>query len=192
MEENNKNIDKNIEKNIKENVHIILLGEGCQVSWDLEILKLKGSTSLFEWFLSVKFSDINIIIEKIINDEEILITNGMNGNIFLDTTEIRSSHYTEENFKEILLRRKNRFIEQVKSGKQILFIRKEHAYYDTTEGDIIEFKNLIEKINPACDYKFLLMMPLGKIRDPLDIDRLYHKIDENSLDIFRKYIYELI
>ncbi len=191
MEESNKNVDQNIEQNVKDNFHIILVGEGCQVSWDLEKLKLKGPTSLFEWFLSVKFSDINNIVKKITNDEEILITDGMYGNIFLDTTEIRSSHYTKENFKEILLRRKNRFVEQIKSGKKILFIRKEHAYYDTTESDMIEFKNLIEKINPRCDYKFLLMMPLGKTRDPLNIERLYHKIDENSLDIFRKYIYEL-
>lgn len=52
---------------------IILLGEGCQISWDIEKIQKeyslevfdKGKTSLFEWFLSVKFSDINKIMLKL-------------------------------------------------------------------------------------------------------------------------------
>lgn len=158
---------------------IILLGEGCNISWHMKDLKLRGPSSIFEWFLSVNFKDVNYIVKKILNDEDIEITKRYGSpeierDIYLDKTEIRSAHYDLKNFPDHLTRRVARFKQQIMSGEPILFIREEHNGYTTTEQDILEFKGLIERFNPKCNYRILLLMPLEIKRQPLVIDKLYH------------------
>lgn len=156
---------------------IILLGEGCNISWGLQKINLRGPTCIFEWFLSVSFKDINIIVEKILNNKPIEITKrpDMERDIYLDITEIRSAHYDLNNFPERLQRRIERFKEQILLNEPILFIREEHNGYITTEDDISNFKQLIETFNPKCNYKILLIMPLEIRRDALQIENVYHK-----------------
>lgn len=158
---------------------IILLGEGCNISWHMKAISLRGPSSLFEWFLSVSFQDINFIVKKMLNNEPIEITKRygspeLERDIYLDTTAIRSAHYDLKNFPDHLVRRTLRFREQIMSGEPILFIREENNGYVTTEQDIIEFKSLIEKFNPNCNYRILLLMPFEIKRPKLVIENLYH------------------
>jgi hypothetical protein len=172
---------------------IILLGEGCNISWNMQKINLKGKSSVFEWFLSVSFKDINFIIDKIINDIPIRITKRIEfeRDIFLDTTEIRSAHYNLDNFPDRLNRRVARFKDDILSNEPILFIREEHGSYKTTESDINTFKSLITKFNPNCNFRLLLLMPFEVRWDPLQIKDVYHK--ENLRDRFNllEYIQEI-
>lgn len=171
---------------------IILLGEGCNISWNMQKINLKGKSSIFEWFLSVSFKDINFIIDKILNDIPITINKRNNErDIYLDTTAIRSAHYSLDNFPEILKRRVTRFKDDILSDEPILFIREEHSSYKTTESDINTFKSLITKFNPNCDFRLLLLMPFEVRLDPLQIKDVYHK--ENLRDQFNllEYIQEI-
>ena len=171
---------------------IILLGEGCNISWNMQKINLKRPSSIFEWFLSVSFKDVNFIINKILNDIPIRINNRPNErDIYLDTTEIRSAHYSLDNFTDRLKRRIERFKHDILSNEPILFIREEHNAYKTTESDIIEFKNLIGTFNPNCNFKLLILMPFEVIWDQLRIPDVYHK--ENLRDNFNllEYIQEI-
>lgn len=171
---------------------IILLGEGCNISWNMQKINLKGKTGLFEWFLSVSFKDVNFIINKILNDIPIEI-NKRTGerDIYLDKTEIRSAHYDLNNFPDRLNRRVQRFKDDILSDEHILFIREENSGYKTTESDINLFKSLIEQFSPNCNYKILLLMPFEVRYEPLVMDKLYHK--ENLRDNFNllQYIHEI-
>lgn len=171
---------------------IILLGEGCNISWNMQKINLKGSSSIFEWFLSVSFKDVNFIINKILNEIPIEITKRPNErDIYLDTTEIRSAHYDLNNFPDRLKRRIERFKENILSNEHILFIREENSGYKTTESDINNFKSLIRNFNPKCKYRLLLLMPFEVRWDPLQIEEVYHK--ENLRDKFNllEYIQEI-
>jgi hypothetical protein len=171
---------------------IILLGEGCNISWNMQKINLKGKSSIFEWFLSVSFKDINFVTNKILNDIPIRINNRPNErDIYLDTTEIRSAHYSLDNFPDRLNRRITRFKEDILSNEPILFIREEHSGYKTTESDINTFKSLIKEFNPNCNFKILLLMPFEVQWEPLQIPDVYHK--ENLRDNFNllEYIQEI-
>lgn len=175
---------------------IIPLGEGCNISWNLEKINLRGPSSIFEWFLSVNFQDINHIVNKIIKNQKIKITKRhgikeLERDIFLDDTDIRSAHYDLYNFSEILDRRVKRFREQIMSNEKILFIREEHNAYFTQKEDIDAFKKLINECNPNCNYKILLLMPFEIKREPLQIDGVFHK--ETLRDQFNllQYIQEI-
>lgn len=171
---------------------IILLGEGCNISWNMQKINLKGKSSIFEWFLSVSFQDVNYIIDKILNDIPIeIIQRNNERDIYLDTTEIRSAHYSLTNFPDRLQRRVERFKNDILSNEQILFIREEHNAYKTTESDIHAFKNLILSFNPNCNFKLLLLMPFEVRWDLLQIKDVYHK--ENMRDRFNllSYIQEI-
>lgn len=171
---------------------IILLGEGCNISWNMQKINLKGKSSIFEWFLSVSFKDINYITNKILNDIPIRI-NKRTGerDIYLDNTEIRSAHYSLDNFPDRLQRRIARFKDDILSNEPVLFIREEHNAYKTTESDIQTFKSLIGTFNPNCNFKILLLMPFEVIWDKLQIRDVYHK--ENLRDKFNllEYIQEI-
>ena len=171
---------------------IIILGEGCNISWNMKKINLKGKSSIFEWFLSVSFKDVNFIIDKILNDIPIRINKRPDErDIYLDTTEIRSVHYSLDNFPEILKRRVTRFKDDILSNKPILFIREEHNVYKTTESDIHTFQNLIKTFNPDCNFRLLLLMPLEVRWEQLQIEDVYHK--ENLRDNFNllEYIQEI-
>ena len=139
---------------------IILLGEGCQVSWDIDKLYTDKDKprSIFEWFLSIKFTDILTIINKLHIGEELEVTRRENDsdNLFMDHTDIRTTHFSKSELYEILKRRGKRFIDQVKSDEDILFIRYEHPEYITTQDDLQQFETLIKQINPECMYNLLL------------------------------------
>jgi hypothetical protein len=139
-------------------MRLILLGEGCQISWDVEKLEQKkDATGLFEWFLSVKFSDINYILRKICNNDIIRPWKKVGfSDVFMDETDIRTTHIKYNEFEETVNRRAKRMIEFIKNSDRILFIRHEHSSKYTEIEEIEEFVNIIKEINKECDFKILL------------------------------------
>jgi hypothetical protein len=166
------------------NTEIILLGTNCKIVFAMENLRMKFKSGLFDWFDSSNFDDILYCIKKLSKGQELDIIYdkpGFPGNVFIDITDIRSSHYKYEEYKNILKRRSNRFLESIRSSNPILFIR-EDLFNFTTEEQLIIFKELIYKINPDCNYKFLL----------LSLSEKYVKIDEDKVFCYinEEYKYE--
>lgn len=172
---------------------IILLGEGCQISWDFDKLQIEKTRSIFEWFLSVKFTDILYIINKLISGDELCVTRQdiYRGNLFMDKTDIRTTHYIESKLVDVLQRRGSRFIDQVKSDEPILFVRYEHSEYSTSKDDIFEFDKLIKMINPDCRYNLLLFASHGKTNLLEDLPgNAYHVLYNSDINVLRNYITE--
>jgi hypothetical protein len=164
---------------------IILFGEGCQISWDIEKLKInKGKTGLFEWFLSVKFSDINKIMSKLANNEQLIMTrqNEFPNDIFMDETNIRSTHFKSHLFVDTINRRAARLISNIKSENYLIFIRYEHCEYTTTLEDIELFHSYIIQINPNCQYKLLLFKALDT-NPTLIHDNLIHLSPKDKINL---------
>jgi hypothetical protein len=134
---------------------IILLGRCCRVSFDIGKINLRKKTSLFEWVWSNTLNEINIIIQKLINNEPIII-NRINGNDNMEGTNIITSHYLLINYNEIVIRRSKRFINDIITNKEILFIRDDVLSTIQLE-EIEKFFLLIKKINPELSFKMLLL-----------------------------------
>lgn len=174
-------------------MYIILLGEGCNISQIARSLNIKNlnECSIFEWFLSAYFSDINIILEKVADGEELIVTGGEHvDNLYMNNTQIRTTHYAKNILGEKLKRRVGRFLDQVKSDDLILFIREDKDII-TTREDIEKFKQIIFRINPNCNYKILLLMPFYHTGDKItDINNLYHKSNYDLKNKLVEYINE--
>lgn len=150
---------------------IIALGEGCTISYELERLKLKGPSSVFEWHLSSYFKDILLILELILSRKDIPVTRdevNLPGNYFLGNTRIRSAHYETADYIGIIKRRAERLRTDLMSGNNILFIRDEAPEFITYE-DVETFSNLILAFNPSCNFKLLVFSQPGKLQ------RIIHK-----------------
>lgn len=175
-------------------MYIILLGEGCNISQIVRSYNLDSlrECSIFEWFLSAYFSDVNFILNKVAQGEDLLVTHGEHiHDLYMDSTRIRSRHYNEAVLSDKLKRRVARFLEQVKSDDTILFIREDKDVI-TTRQDIVEFKKIITQINPLCKYKILLITPhhIQNIEIIDNIDNLYQKNNHNLKDNILNYINE--
>jgi hypothetical protein len=159
-------------------VKIILLGKCCRISLDITAINLKTETSLFEWVRSDKLSDINIIIEKLINNKPILIKR-INGNDYMEDTNIHTCHYLNKNYNEIISRRSKRFINDITNNKDILFIR-DDASITIQYEEIEHFYSLIQTINPTLSFKMLLLSDKDKFNNII-YPNLHNKIYDKSL-----------
>ena len=160
---------------------IVLLGMNCKIVFAIENLRLKHKSGLFDWTESSKFDDILYCIDKLSKKEDLIVTYerpGFPGNVFIDGTDIRSSHYTYEEYKEILKRRSDRFIKIIKENNPILFIREDLTHF-TTKEQLIQFKDIIYKINPECNYKFLLLTSPEKY-NKIEEDKIFCEINDES------------
>ena len=134
-------------------VKIILIGRCCRVSLDMVDVNLKSETSVFEWTWTNTLNEINIIIQKLINDEPILTTR-TNGNDYIDGTDIVTSHYINTNYNEIISRRSKRLMNDLINNKDVLFIRDD--ILETIKYEEIQnFFSLIKSINPLLSFKML-------------------------------------
>lgn len=150
---------------------IIALGEGCNISYELERLTLKGPSSVFEWHLSTYFKDVLIILEMILQNKIIYPTRNelaFPGNNFLANTRIRSAHYEDVDYMGTIKRRAERLRADLMSGNNILFIREEIPQLITYE-DVETFSNLIRAFNPSCNFKLLIFSQPGQLQ------RIAHK-----------------
>jgi hypothetical protein len=166
-------------------VKIILIGRCCRVSFDTIDVNLKTETSLFEWVWSDTLNEINIIINKLINNEPILI-NRIDGNDVMADTNIITSHYLNKNYHEIVIRRSKRFMNDIISNKDILFIRDDKLSTIKYE-EITTFCSLIKNINPSLSFKILLLSNSDNFNEIIH-PNIYHKIYDKSL--YKTYINE--
>ena len=174
------------------NTIIILLGRCCKIVCAMQKINLKHKSGLFDWVESNNFEDILYCINKLSQNEDLTITYerpGFPGNIFIDNTDIRTSHYTFEEYEKILKRRSDRFIEYIKGNNPILFIREDLVYF-TTQEQLIEFKKIIYKINPDCEFNFLLLSPEKNytkiIEDKIFCEINYEEKYENYINLICK------
>jgi hypothetical protein len=164
-------------------VKIILIGRCCRVSLDTIDINLKKETSLFEWVWTNTLNEINIIINKLINNEPILI-NRIDGNDVMADTNIITSHYLNKNYEEIVIRRSKRFMNDIINNKDILFIRDD--VLGTIKYEELQiFYSLIKTINPLLSFKMLLLSNINNFNEII-YPNLYHKIYDKSL--YKTYI----
>jgi hypothetical protein len=165
---------------------IILLGRCCRVTFDMIHLNLKEKTSLFEWVWSDTLNEINIIIQKLINNEPIIIKRIDDNNECMEGTNIITSHYINKNYTEIVARRSNRFLNDIMSN-DVLFIRDDNMNTIKLE-EIEQFYSLIKMINPQTSFKFLLLSDKNTFNE-ITYPNLYHKVYDKSL--YKKYITDI-
>lgn len=164
-------------------VKIILIGRCCRVSKDIININLKSETSLFEWVWTDTLNEINIIMQKLINNEPIII-NRINGNDYMDGTNIKTCHYQNKNYKEIVIRRSKRIMNDIIKNKDILFIR-DDVLGTIKYEEIQHFYSLIKTINPILSFKMLLLSNREKFNEII-YPNLHHKIYDTRL--YKTYI----
>ena len=173
---------------------IIPLGKCCRVTNMLETLQLRKQTTLFEWMCSVYFEDIIMIISKLVNNEPIEIYKDKihPNNISLDDTAIFTSHYNKDEFVEIFKRRSERFIEDIKTSESIIFIREDQMNEHTSIDQVIQFKELIYKINPQCKFKLLLLSMISVENIKIELPGVHHVVHSSNNDFYKFYIERLM
>lgn len=160
---------------------LITLGRCCEIVLDTIHNKIKQESSLFDWHWTDTFAEINYILEKVCNNEEIKIHN-CNGNNFMTGTNIKSAHYKPVMYSEILLRRIDRLKCNLLNSDQILFIRHD-VFNNLTQDEVDMFHHIVTKFNPNLKYKLLVLSSTDNILTNI-IHRKYNK------DMFLSYVYE--
>jgi hypothetical protein len=155
------------------NNNIILLGDACSVSWLLDSCKIERETGLFEWCKGDNFSDVIYTINNIHNID--VEQYKLPGNVCIRGTDIYTSHYALNSFSDKVKRRSKRFIDMIKSNVELLFIRRDYFNTMLKIEELDEFDKSIKKINPDCNYKFLLLNTTG---DLITYKNLIHKMVE--------------
>jgi hypothetical protein len=163
---------------------IIPLGETCNITFLMQNAGFKKETYLFEWFVSRKLPDITTVLLKIVTNTDQDIIKQVGEHTYIENGNIFSGHYTAENFKFIYERRRDRFIETIKTELSLLFIRFEASKHIYTYKEIDEFIDAIHCINPDCSIKLLLIHPEPYTLDhPCLIRKIY---DKHAEDLYCK------
>ena len=162
-------------------VKIIILGRCCRITHDTIDIQLKTETSLFEWVWSDTLTEINYIIQRLIDNNPIII-NRIDGNDYMDGTSIRTSHYVNKDYAEIVERRGRRFMNDITVGQDVLFVRHD-ALTTITTDEVEQFCRLILTINPSLTFK-LLLLSNTEIIHPNVCHKLYNK------PLYKTYINE--
>lgn len=171
-------------------VKVILLGRCCRVTLDIIKCGYKQESSLFDWCWTNTLGEINIILKKILLKEDINVIR-IDGNDFIEGTTIKSAHYTNINYKEILLRRIERFINTVTSTADVLFVR-DDVLQNIRKEELIEFTSLLAQFNPTLSYKLLLVSSKDSYNELLH-PSVYHRIyDFNKYGEYIKELYPMI
>ena len=172
------------------NVILVLLGKCCRITNTIIELKLNEKTSLFECYASENFKDILTILDKVVNNVPVEITTGhYQDNDYLANTEIRTTHYPGTSF-ETFKRRSDRFIEELKlstmNNKKIMLFIREDDSVDTTKEDLQLFDSLIKKVNPECDYRFLLTSSSNVPK--IQLEKVLHENYAKEKEKYLEYI----
>jgi hypothetical protein len=164
---------------------IILIGRCCRIILDMIDIGLKDKSLLFDWTWTDTLSEINTIIQKLINNIKIE-TKRIDGNDYLVDTNIKTGHYINKDYNEIVKRRSERFMNYIRKNDEILFIRDDLLTTIKTE-EICEFYSLVKKINPVLNFKLLLLSNEDSFKEII-YENLTHKIYNKSL--YKQYINE--
>jgi hypothetical protein len=153
---------------------IIPLGAHCNVSFLLQKLKIKKETSLFEWFQSESLDAISDAIEQIDwgNIDPALI-GGTDKDLYICNQRIFSYHYKLEDFKQIFIRRAKRFHETIMNNNNILFVRINISYNNTSSNEVDRFMSYIKTINPNISNMKLLL--ISTINSPDTFNPIEHR-----------------
>ena len=111
---------------------------------------VKQESSLFEWIWSNTMTEINYVLRKLLNNEQVCVVR-RGENDFIEGTEIVTSHYINKNYQEIFNRRASRFIKDVKSDNQILFVRDDFMTTIQRE-ELVTFCELVRGFNPDAEF----------------------------------------
>lgn len=176
---------------------VIPIGSCCEITFKLEKLKSKGETSLFEWHFSFNFKDVLEVFKTISNGEELTYSYKSN-NSYIDNVDIYSSHYRNE-YADMMNRRKERLVNQIKGDDNIVFIRQITNHENSTfpsQEDIDEFNSYIYKLNPNCKYRILFVVyttTRGSKIPTLDgVEYLLLNADEkDNIDLWNNFIYPI-
>jgi hypothetical protein len=136
---------------------LILLGSTCNVTFATKKLNINKESGVFEWLFSLNFDDINTLLEN--KFENVEAATYIGSNVCIKGTDIYTSHYSLSEYNDIVKRRSLRFLDDINSGKNILFTRIEFNMF-TTEEQINRFIKAIYNINPNCNFKILLIRHL--------------------------------
>lgn len=169
---------------------IVSLGAGCDVLFALEKLDLmhkRGKTGIFDWVSIIQIKDITLLIETKFKDITVEYRRGSehkNGNytLHLDQemchitgTDICTGHYDLNNYKCIVQRRSERFLEDLRSNNSILFIREDCLGFSSSESDILRLTSAILSINPHLKFKIAVIHQLENAADFVPYETEYAK-----------------
>ncbi len=157
---------------------IILLGDGCSISWLAQTMGFKREDSPFEWFRGDHFKDINHVIKNINTIQ--IVPYKFPGNICYENTDIFSSHYTLNQFFDISKRRLNRFIDDIKNNNTITFLRRDYYNTGISLCEYNEFKSLIKDINSNCNFKIYLFRT--KPHEEYDENIIVKQVEVNTAE----------
>lgn len=171
----------------KKFINIVPLGRDCGISFALTKLNLRAASSIFEWHLIDKFSELLYTFTRYLDGYpvEIETNEELPDNLFWKGTSIRTGHYTLENCHQTYKRRWDRLMLQI-IGEPILFIR-DDSFIQTTKEELVEFQTLLERINPQCKYKILLLSPSTEYSE-IKMKNVFHRIIND--DCLLSYIEE--
>ena len=142
-------------------VQLVHLGYFCNT---FEIVRkslgIQGKTGLFEYFATENLSTITDIISAIKSGIDSSIVNGDNERVTVLNNNMRSHHYSVDDFKERFKRRAARFLDLVKSDEDCIFFRIEilrSECSNATKEEVERFYQVIRSINPTRRIRFLLV-----------------------------------
>lgn len=141
-----------------ETSRIITLGSCCRVMWTLQNMDLRQQSCLFDWMKSDYFSDVLRILQLLADNQTITYRKDydIGQDDFLHDTRIRTLHYNGR-IEEVFTRRSQRFLDDVRSEQNILFLREDPDGIHTTNSELENFEKIILQINPKCNFKMILM-----------------------------------
>lgn len=134
---------------------IIVLGESCSITYELERLQLKGPTSLFEWHASPFFNDVLDVIVTVIRGDNPVLSKSHENNWLLGGISIRTSHYNHTDYSAIINRRIKRFRDDVLSSDNILFVREQ--VIQPTVDEVERFYSIMSTYIPPDRFKLLIL-----------------------------------
>ena len=146
---------------------LIPLGYHCNITYLTQQLGIKTETGLFEWLESKKLQYITDLINSIRVAIDPEIVQGTDNYIYLLHTHLYTFHYTIDAYRTMFKRRAQRFLDQIKGAKNILFVRiNPYVAEDTTAQEIANFCAEIRAINCNASIKFLLITTIFRDECP--------------------------
>jgi hypothetical protein len=161
-----------------ESSEFLPLGLHCNISLLMKSLKIKHTTTLFEWFEFTQLQFITDIINVIKDgvDTTIIKNNPACSEscVYILHESVHCHHYKLEDYVTIFQRRANRFLQKIKNSSRLLFARINVIGHITTEEEINNFCDSIHSINPNIHIKFLLINTVNDESSvtPLDVSKI--------------------
>jgi len=138
----------------------------------LKQLGLKTETGLFEWLESKKLQYITDIIDALASGLCAAdIIKGVDKHIYLLHEHLYTFHYDVAPYADIFTRRAARFLELVRNGSELLFVRiNTLVAEDTTIEELNGLCAALRRINPGLLIKFLLIQTVFDDDDLVILD----------------------